>query len=147
MVREEANRREIGLSLNLAPDVDLVQGDERMVKQVLMNLLANAVKFTPDGGRVSVTAIRNDDELQIAVRDTGIGIAPQEQARVFEAFYQVRAAAGATAGTGLGLPLVERYVELHGGKIWVESAVGHGSAFHFTIPLAAEHATPQHQNG
>ena len=100
-----------------------------------MNLLSNAVKFTPDGGRVEVKATRVDDGVQIAVRDTGIGIALKDQEAVFEEFRQVGADyTSKSEGTGLGLALTRRFVELHGGRIWLESEPGKGSTFYFTIP-------------
>lgn len=138
MVREQATRHEIGLSSSVDPDLATIEADERKVKQVLFNLLSNAVKFTPDGGQVSVTAAAHDSELEVAVRDTGIGIAPADHERVFEEFYQAATGSGAAPpGTGLGLPLAKRFVELHGGRIWLESEVGRGSTFAFTLPLPA----------
>jgi signal transduction histidine kinase len=115
--------------------VGLVVGDERKVRQVLLNLLSNAVKFTPEGGRVGVTAARVDGAVEIAVSDTGIGIAPEDQAAVFEEFRQVGTdAASKREGTGLGLTLARKFVELHGGRIWLTSEVGRGSTFTFTLP-------------
>src|SRR5262249_54734587 len=109
------------------------------VKQILLNLLSNAVKFTPDGGRVTVAATPRDGLIAIAVRDTGIGIAPEDQAAVFEEFRQVGGdAARKQEGTGLGLALAKRFVERHGGRIGVESQVGQGSTFTFTLPLQPE---------
>src|SRR5205823_3145511 len=103
---------------------------------VLFNLLSNAVKFTRDGGEVEVSAAASDREVLISVSDNGIGIAPDEQERVFDEFYQSSATAdGRVPGTGLGLPLARRFVELHGGRIWLESAPGEGSRFSFTLPL------------
>jgi CheY-like chemotaxis protein len=108
------------------------------VKQVVFNLLSNAVKFTPDGGRVELSARLADGEIHIAVRDTGIGIAPEDQEHVFEEFRQVGpGAARAQEGTGLGLALTKRFVELQGGRIWVESEVGVGSTFTFSLPVRA----------
>ncbi len=136
MVRERANNRGIALGLEVGPGVELIEADERKVKHVLFNLLSNAVKFTPDGGRVDVTAHTSDGVAEITVRDTGIGIAPEDQARIFEEFQQAQAGhTGRPEGTGLGLALARRFVELHGGCIRVESAPGTGSAFSFTLPL------------
>jgi signal transduction histidine kinase len=135
LIRERATRR--GLRLESAVDerVGLVVGDERKVRQVLLNLLSNAVKFTPEGGRVGVTAARVDGAVEIAVSDTGIGIAPEDQAAVFEEFRQVGTdAASKREGTGLGLTLARKFVELHGGRIWLTSEVGRGSTFTFTLP-------------
>jgi signal transduction histidine kinase len=110
-------------------------GDERKIKQILLNLLSNAVKFTPEGGRISISAKKTDDAAEISVSDTGIGIPPAEQATIFEEFRQVGGDyAHKKEGTGLGLTLAKKFVELHGGKIWVESEVGQGSTFTFTLP-------------
>src|SRR5262245_20193205 len=137
MVKERALAHGITLSLEIADDVDTLTGDERKVKQILFNLLSNAVKFTPDGGKVGITATRADALVQVAVWDTGVGIAADDQQRIFEAFQQVgQGLAGKTEGTGLGLPLAKRFVELHGGTIWVESTLSHGSTFTFTLPVA-----------
>jgi signal transduction histidine kinase len=118
------------------PALGALVGDERKFKQVLLNLLSNAVKFTPQGGEVRVVARRLDGNAQIAVSDTGIGIAPQDQEVIFEAFRQVGTdAARKREGTGLGLALARRFVELHGGTLRVESAAGKGSTFTITLPL------------
>jgi len=135
-VRERANRH--GISLGLALDERLGEfvADERKVRQILLNLLSNAVKFTPDGGQVSVTARLAEDHVEISVRDTGIGIAPEDQGVIFEAFRQVGRGQGQKReGTGLGLTLAKEYVELHGGKIVLHSEVGKGSTFTFTLPV------------
>jgi signal transduction histidine kinase len=135
MVRERASRHEIRLALDVSAELESVAGDERKVKQVIYNLLSNAVKFTPDGGRVDVTAAREDGHVRVVIRDTGIGIAPDDQERVFEEFSQVgRDPERSREGTGLGLTLAKRFVELHGGHITVESAPGKGSTFTFTLP-------------
>jgi DNA-binding response OmpR family regulator/anti-sigma regulatory factor (Ser/Thr protein kinase) len=118
------------------PTLDVIEADERKVKQVVFNLLSNAVKFTPDGGQVGITAGLDGDGVRLTVWDTGIGIAPEDQERVFEEFQQVGAWDGqAREGTGLGLALVRRFVELHGGRLSVESAIGQGSRFTFTLPV------------
>jgi CheY-like chemotaxis protein/anti-sigma regulatory factor (Ser/Thr protein kinase) len=131
MVRERAALHGIALSLDVGPGLDLMQADERRVKQVVFNLLSNAVKFTPDGGTVAVRAQRVGDDVEVAVADTGIGIAPVDQARIFDEFQQI----GQHEGTGLGLALVRNLVEHHGGTIRVESEPGSGSTFTFTMPL------------
>jgi signal transduction histidine kinase/DNA-binding response OmpR family regulator len=137
MVRERALAHGIVLRLEVADDIDCLVGDERMVKQILFNLLSNAVKFTPDRGKVGIKATRVDSLVQIAVWDTGLGIAPEDQQRVFEEFYQVgQGLTEKTEGTGLGLALTKKFVELHGGTIWVDSVLGHGSTFTFTLPIA-----------
>jgi CheY-like chemotaxis protein/anti-sigma regulatory factor (Ser/Thr protein kinase) len=140
MVRERASRHGIALGLEVDAALDVVEADERKVKQVVFNLLANAVKFTPDGGRVGIAAGLNGDDVRITVWDTGIGIAPADQARIFEEFQQVSGPdRQGSEGTGLGLALAKRFVELHGGRLMVESAVGQGSRFTFTLP---GHITP-----
>ncbi len=113
----------------------MIGGDERKVKQVLLNLLSNALKFTPEGGRIDVAARLHDDQAEVSVADTGIGIAPTDQDTVFEEFRQVGTADKKAEGTGLGLALARKFIELHGGKIWVQSEVGRGSTFTFTLPV------------
>ncbi len=136
LVRERAQRHNVALRMDVDPALGEVTADERKVKQILVNLLTNAVKFTPDGGSVDVMARRGPDAIVIAVRDTGIGIAPEDHEAVFEEFRQVgRHYTNKQEGTGLGLTLTKKFVELHGGRIWVESALGKGSTFTFTIPV------------
>jgi signal transduction histidine kinase len=136
LVRERASRHGIALQLDIDPQLGELVGDERKVKQVLLNLLSNAVKFTPEGGRVSLKAGRKDGAVEIAVTDTGIGIAPEDQAAIFEEFRQVGSdETRKQEGTGLGLTLAKKFVELHGGRIWVESELGQGSTFTFTLPI------------
>ena len=110
-------------------------GDERRIRQVIFNLLSNAVKFTPSGGRVDVTATHADGEARISVADSGGGIAADDLERIFEEFQQTEAGARLHEGTGLGLALSKRFVEMHGGRIWCDSVVGTGSTFVFTLPL------------
>jgi signal transduction histidine kinase len=139
LVRERATRHGITLAQEVDERVGEIVADERKVKQILLNLLSNAVKFTPAGGRVGLTATAAEGVITIAVSDTGIGIAPEDQAAIFEEFRQVgRNDARAQEGTGLGLTLAKKFVELHGGRIWVESQVGHGSTFSFTLPVGRE---------
>jgi signal transduction histidine kinase len=136
LVKERAGRHGIALELDIDRRLGEIVGDERKVKQVLLNLLSNAVKFTPEGGRISLKAGRTDGMVQIAVSDTGIGIAPEDQAAIFEEFRQVGSdESRKQEGTGLGLTLAKKFVELHGGRIWVESELGRGSSFTFTLPL------------
>jgi signal transduction histidine kinase len=135
IVRERALRRGITLEQSIDPHVGEVQGDERKVKQVLLNLLSNAIKFTPEGGRVEVRAGVADNMAELSVIDTGVGIAPEDQEAVFEEFRQVGVAEKRAEGTGLGLALARKFIELHGGRIWVKSQVGAGSTFTFRIPL------------
>ena len=136
LVRERANRRGITLAHSVDERLGTIRGDERKVKQVLLNLLSNALKFTPEGGRIDVGAGGHDGVAEIAVTDTGVGIAPEDQEAVFEEFRQVGTADKKVEGTGLGLALSRKFIELHGGRIWVESEVGKGSTFRFTLPSA-----------
>jgi signal transduction histidine kinase len=137
LVRERAERQGVVLASEVDDDVGELHADERKVRQVLVNLLANAVKFTPSGGRVDVHATRHNGACEIAVRDTGVGIAAADQQAIFEEFRQVGDdAAVKTEGSGLGLSLARRLVELHGGRLWVRSAPGQGSTFTFSIPVA-----------
>ncbi len=139
LVRERATRHGITLAQAVDERVGDIVADERKVKQILLNLLSNAVKFTPAGGRVAVTAAPSDRVIEISVSDTGIGIAPADQAAIFEEFRQVGRDDGRKQeGTGLGLTLAKKFVELHGGQIWVRSQVGHGSTFTFTLPVRPE---------
>jgi GAF domain-containing protein len=135
LVRERASRRGIRLGSTIDERIGTIGGDERKVKQVLLNLLSNALKFTPEGGRIDVGARLDDHVAEVSVADTGIGIAPADQDAVFEEFRQVGAADKKAEGTGLGLALSRKFIELHGGKIWVKSQVGAGSTFTFTLPL------------
>ncbi|HET7097150.1 MAG TPA: GAF domain-containing protein [Casimicrobiaceae bacterium] len=135
LIRERAQRHDIAITLDADPQLGEIVGDERKFKQILLNLLSNAVKFTPDGGRIDVAARRSGGELTVSVHDTGIGIAAEDQQAVFEEFRQVgRSYTNKQEGTGLGLALTRKFVELHGGRIWLESEPGKGSTFSFTIP-------------
>jgi signal transduction histidine kinase len=136
LVRERAMRRGIALERWIDPRLGEIKGDERKIKQVLLNLLSNAVKFTPEGGHIDVRAGLANGSAEISVTDTGVGIAPEDHEAVFEEFRQVGTDyARKHEGTGLGLALARKFVELHGGKIWVKSQVGQGSTFTFTIPV------------
>jgi len=136
LVRERAQRHSIIVGKQVDATLTEITADERKFKQMLLNLLSNAVKFTPDGGRIDVLARREDGNAVISVRDTGIGIAPEDQQTVFEEFRQVGVDyTKKQEGTGLGLALTKKFVELHGGKIWLESEPGKGSTFTFTIPI------------
>ena len=136
LIRERAMRHGITLGIEIDQRLGEFQADERKVKQILLNLLSNAVKFTPDGGRVDVSAKLDTARVEIAVKDTGVGIAPEDQASLFEEFKQLGKDSSRKAeGTGLGLALTKRLVELHGGQILVDSAVGHGSTFRVMLPL------------
>ncbi|MGH7309069.1 MAG: GAF domain-containing protein [Candidatus Rokuibacteriota bacterium] len=135
LVRDRAARRDITLRQSVDQRLGQIRADERKIKQVLLNLLSNALKFTPEGGRIEVRAAIVDGMAEISVADTGVGIAPEDQEAVFEEFRQVGATAKHVEGTGLGLALSRKFIELHGGRIWVQSQVGVGSTFTFTLPL------------
>jgi DNA-binding response OmpR family regulator/anti-sigma regulatory factor (Ser/Thr protein kinase) len=127
----------------MSDDIDNLIADERKVKQIVFNLLSNAVKFTPDKGKVGIKARQNDGAVEIAVWDTGMGIAQEDQQRVFEEFQQVgETLTNKPEGTGLGLALTKRLVELHGGSIRLESTPGEGSIFTFTLPMTGEDQRP-----
>lgn len=137
VVKERALTHGIRLSLDMSEDIGTLVADERKVKQVVFNLLSNAVKFTRDSGQVGIRAHRSDELAEIAVWDTGVGISPANQKRIFEEFQQVgQGLTGKPEGTGLGLTLSRKLVELHGGTIRVESVPGQGSTFTFTLPTA-----------
>jgi signal transduction histidine kinase len=136
MHADRAAQAGIALGLTLEPEEIAVRADERKLRQVVFNLISNAVKFTPSGGRVDVAARLTDGVVEVAVIDTGSGIAPENQELIFEEFGQVGGAGGKQhEGTGLGLPLSRKLVELHGGRLWVESVQGAGSTFRFTLPV------------
>jgi signal transduction histidine kinase len=137
MLKERALKNGVDLRLEPSPEVDVVTADERRIRQVVFNLLSNAVKFTPEGGRIVVSSARHDGELRIAVADTGPGIAREDQERIFEEFQQTDLGARQQEGTGLGLALSRRLIELHGGRIWVESEPGEGSTFVVALPAGA----------
>ena len=137
LIAERAQRHGIEVKSNIDPAVGELSGDERKFKQILLNLLSNAVKFTPEGGAVTVTAERREDVIQVSVSDTGIGIAAADHEAVFEEFRQVGTDyTKKSQGTGLGLALTRKFVELHGGRIWVDSEPGKGATFTFTLPVA-----------
>ena len=135
LVRERAGRRSIALQMSVDERLGEVRADERKIRQVVLNLLSNAIKFTPEGGRIGVRAVPGDGLVEVSISDTGVGIAPEDQEAVFEEFRQVGSSAAKQEGTGLGLALCRKFVELHEGKIWVQSEVGRGSTFTFTIPV------------
>src|SRR5206468_7502508 len=138
LVRERAGRRGITLGYSVDERLGQIRGDERKIKQVLLNLLSNALKFTREGGRIDVRAAPTDGLAEISVADTGVGIAPEDHEAVFEEFRQVGTADKKEDGTGLGLELSRKFIELHGGRIWVKSQVGQGSTFTFTLPVRPE---------
>jgi signal transduction histidine kinase len=133
LLRERATRQNITLTLDVDPSAGVLDADERMLKQILFNLISNALKFTPEGGRVVVAARGDDGEARIEVRDDGVGIAASDVDRIFEEFQQV-GTSHLQEGTGLGLAISRRFVELHGGSLRVESELGRGSTFTVTLP-------------
>ncbi|MFP5501417.1 MAG: sensor histidine kinase, partial [Candidatus Sericytochromatia bacterium] len=133
--RPPAQKKGLSLGAELPPDLPAVQADPVRLMQVLSNLLSNAIKFTPEGGRVVVRVRCDGRECRTEVQDTGVGLAPEDAAHIFERFYQAEAGRRA-GGTGLGLSIVKAIVEGHGGRVGLESQVGEGSTFWFTLPLA-----------
>ena len=134
IVRERAVRQGVAISTEVDPSLQLIEADERRLNQILFNLLANAIKFTPKGGRVVLSARTAGDFIEVSVSDTGIGIRGDEAAKIFDEFYQVKAGV-AREGTGLGLAVTKRLVQLHGGEITLVSVPGEGSTFSFTLPV------------
>jgi signal transduction histidine kinase len=146
LVRERAQRNGLSMSLEVGERLNEWVADARKVKQVVVNLLSNAVKFTPSGGRVRLSARRVENAgkpmAEVSVADTGVGIAPEDQALVFDEFRQAGGDYLRKAeGTGLGLSLAKRFVELHGGTLGVDSRLGEGATFTFTLPLLTLEAT------
>ena len=134
----KANKKQITLDIEIPPGLPPVRGDAELLKDVLQNLLDNAIQYTPNGGRIRVTAEAGPRDATVTVADTGIGIPLADQERIFERFYRVDAARSREAGgTGLGLSIAKHIMEAHGGRLWVDSEVGKGSRFCFSIPLAA----------
>jgi signal transduction histidine kinase/DNA-binding response OmpR family regulator len=142
LVREDAQKEDVSLRLEVDPDLGTVGADPLRFNQVVVNLLSNAVKFTPAGGHVVVRAFPRGQDMVVTVSDTGIGVAAEDQERIFESFQQGARPTRWTEGTGLGLTLSRRIVELHGGAIWVDSMLGEGSTFGFSIPLSPPTVTP-----
>jgi signal transduction histidine kinase len=133
-----AREKRLELAVTVDSDLPLGRGDQRRLTQVVLNLVGNALKFT-DAGRVSLRASHADDAFLVEVADTGPGIAPEDQAKIFEEFQQADSAtARAKGGTGLGLAIARRIIEMHGGRMWVESTLGQGSTFSFTVPVVAQ---------
>jgi signal transduction histidine kinase len=135
LIRERAGRHGIVLQVTVDVGLGSIQGDERKVKQVLLNLLSNAIKFTPEGGRIEIRTQPVNGSVEVSVSDTGVGIAPEDQEAIFEEFRQVGTADKRSRASGSGLALSRKFIELHGGRIWVESQLGVGSTFTFTIPV------------
>ena len=135
IIRDRAASHRIAVDLKIDDNIDRIVADERKVRQIFLNLLSNAVKFTPDGGSINVRAEASKTDALVSVRDSGVGIGLEDQARIFEEFRQARDRSRDTEGTGLGLPLAKSFVELHGGRLWVVSEPGKGSTFTFSLPL------------
>jgi two-component system phosphate regulon sensor histidine kinase PhoR len=136
-LRTFAERQGVVLIELVPEDLPPIRGDEERLDQLLMNLLHNAIKFSPEGGTVTVTTDEHPDGVVISVTDHGVGIPKKDQARVFERFYKVdRARERGLGGTGLGLAIARHIAEIHGGRIWLESTEGEGSTFSFSLPFA-----------
>lgn len=132
-----ADHQGVVLAAQLPSDLPPILGDDERLDQLLMNLLHNAIKFSPDGGKVTVAADEHPDTVVVSIRDEGVGIPSKDQARVFERFYKVdRARQRGLGGTGLGLAIARHIAEAHGGRIWLESTEAAGSTFSFSVPLA-----------
>jgi signal transduction histidine kinase len=130
------------LIVNIEEGLPPIYADEAKVKQILLNLLSNAIRFTPEAGKIEITAVKRNNSCQISVSDTGIGIKEEDLERIFDEFVQV-ARPKSEGGTGLGLAIAQRFVRMHGGRIWVESEVGKGSTFTFTLPRAFSAPAPK----
>lgn len=141
MVRDRAAQHGLTVTAQIADGIETIETDELKFKQVLLNLITNAVKFTPDGGSIAIHAERDGSELAVEVTDTGIGVSPEDQERIFESFQQGRRGTAKEEGTGLGLTLSRRFVELMGGRMWLRSTPGHGSTFGFAIPGLSHHGS------
>jgi two-component system phosphate regulon sensor histidine kinase PhoR len=139
-VKNPAEKKKISLSRNEIPSSLAVQADRDYLEQILINLLDNAIKYTPEGGRVTVSAIERDSkDIQFSVEDNGIGIPKEDLSRIFERFYRVdKGRSKELGGTGLGLSIVKHLVQAHGGRVWVESQIGKGSTFYLTLPKRRE---------
>jgi signal transduction histidine kinase len=137
-VESLATEKKLDLKIELPPNLPVAQGDERRLTQVLLNLVGNAIKFT-DAGEVAIKAAAANGSYTLSVRDTGPGIDAADQSKIFEEFQQAdNSATKKKGGTGLGLAIAKQIVEMHGGRIWVESKVGAGATFSFTVPLQVE---------
>ena len=126
--------KNLNIEINIAPDLPLVMLDSLRIKQIFFNLISNAIKFTPAQGKITVSAERAENKILIAVKDTGKGIPQESLLKVFDYFYQVGRQQQNNQGTGLGLAITQKLVEIHGGRIWVESELSKGSIFYFTLP-------------
>jgi two-component system cell cycle sensor histidine kinase PleC len=140
LIADMASKKKIEMLLEIADDLPDIEADELKVKEILFNLLSNAVKFTPEGGKIGMRAKKVDDEIELVVWDTGIGIAPENMGKIFEGFFRVDTRySRLTEGTGLGLPLSKKLVELHGGKFSVLSeGLNKGTTVQFTLPIISK---------
>lgn len=133
----KALKEKQSLTLEVPDSLPLVKADSQRIERALLTLVANASKFTPKGGKIKVSAWQDNNTLVVQVSDTGIGIPPAEQERIFQPYYQIKQGGGKLTGSGLGLAIAKSIVELHGGNIWLKSVVGQGSSFFFSLPLSS----------
>ena len=139
IINASASNKGISVHTNIQDNAPLLFADKTKFRQILYNLLSNAVKFTPENGKITINAFQKNKSLQFEIIDTGIGIKPEDHEKLFEAFHQANGSLTREyEGTGLGLHLTKRLVELHGGKIWAESTFGKGSTFFFILPINPE---------
>src|SRR5262249_43998664 len=142
--QRRAAEKGLSLSLHLPEHLPDIAADRRRLAEVLQNLIDNAIQYTLHGGFIEVTALTVDDDIVFTVSDTGIGIPKVDQPRIFERFYRVDVARSREAGgTGLGLAIAKHIVEVHGGRIWVDSEIGQGSQFHFSVPIFDAERAPE----
>jgi two-component system phosphate regulon sensor histidine kinase PhoR len=139
-LKEPAEKKKISLSRYEIPSSLAIPADRSYLEQILINLLDNAIKYTPEGGRVIISAVEKDSkDIQFSIEDNGIGIPNEDLSRIFERFYRVdKGRSKELGGTGLGLSIVKHLVQAHGGRVWVESQLGKGSTFYFTLPIRSE---------
>jgi len=142
-VESLAAEKNLALKVRISPEVDYGRGDEQRIYQVLTNLVGNAIKFT-EAGEVEVEVTASNDTFVVSVSDTGPGLSEADQQKIFDEFHQVDGSSTRKkGGTGLGLSIAKRIVEMHGGRIWVESTLGEGSTFSFTLPVRVERQREQ----
>ncbi len=135
MIHPQCDKKDLTLTLDLEPGVGPVLGDETRLTQIVTNLVSNACRYTPEGGAITLSLSRAGNAVRVDVKDTGIGIAPEDQANVFQRFHRVNdPLVQEVAGTGLGLPIARMLIEMHGGRMWLQSEMGQGSTFTFTLP-------------
>jgi CheY-like chemotaxis protein len=136
MIQPQCAQKSLHLTVEVEPGVGSVLGDRKRLTQVVTNLVSNACRYTPEGGHIKMTLLRSDSAVRVDVSDTGIGIAPEDQSKIFQRFYRVNhPLVQEVSGTGLGLPITKMLVEMHGGRIWVDSKEGQGSTFTFVLPV------------